>query len=79
MYAWEIPFQKVVGQKRMEELKEIKVASFLRVVFLGFMQFTERAALFITVLALILMGNVMTANVVSVLLRITYFTKRLKL
>ncbi|CAH2068593.1 unnamed protein product, partial [Iphiclides podalirius] len=64
MYAWEIPFQKVVGQKRMDELKEIRVASILRVIFLGFMLFTERAALFVTVLALVLLGNVMTANVI---------------
>ncbi|CAG5018109.1 unnamed protein product [Parnassius apollo] len=39
MYAWEIPFQKVVGQK-------------------------QRAALFITILSLVLLGNVMTANVI---------------
>ncbi|XP_068628826.1 ATP-binding cassette subfamily C member 4-like [Battus philenor] len=64
MYAWEIPFQKVVGQKRKDELKEIKIASILRVIFLGFMIFTEKAALFITVLALILFGNVLTANTI---------------
>nr|AIB06823.1 ABCC3 [Spodoptera exigua] len=63
MYAWEIPFQKVVGQKRAEELKEVKIATILRTVFLGFMMFTERAALFFTVLTYVLMGNVMSANV----------------
>ncbi|CAG5018112.1 unnamed protein product [Parnassius apollo] len=57
MYAWEIPFQKVVGQKLMDELNQIKIASVLRVVFNGFMIFTERAALFITVLSLILLGK----------------------
>ncbi|KPI93322.1 putative multidrug resistance-associated protein lethal(2)03659 [Papilio xuthus] len=64
MYAWEIPFEKVVSEKRREELKQIRIASALRVIFLGFMVFTERAALFITVLALVLFGNVMTANVI---------------
>ncbi|CAK1599798.1 unnamed protein product [Parnassius mnemosyne] len=64
MYAWEIPFQKVVGQKRMDELKQIKIASLLRIIFIGFTVFTERAALFITVLSLILLGNVLTANVI---------------
>nr|AKC34055.1 ABCC3 protein [Spodoptera litura] len=63
MYAWEIPFQKVVGQKRAEELKEVKIATILRTVFLGFMMFTERAALFFTVLTYVLLGNVMSANV----------------
>nr|WBG67118.1 ABCC3 protein [Mythimna separata] len=63
MYAWEIPFQKVVGEKRAEELKEVKTAIILRTVFIGFMMFTERAALFFTVLTYVLLGNVMSANV----------------
>lgn len=65
MYAWEIPFQKVVGQKRADELKEVKTATLLRTVFIGFMVFTERSALFFTVLTYVLLGNVMSANVVS--------------
>ena len=65
MYAWEIPFQKVVGQKREDELKEVRTATILRTVFIGFMVFTERAALFFTVLTYVLMGNIMSANVVS--------------
>ncbi|XP_045760841.1 ATP-binding cassette sub-family C member 4-like [Maniola jurtina] len=64
MYAWEIPFQKVVGQKRVDELKEVKTATILRTVFLGFMIFTERAALFFTILTYILLGYRMTANVI---------------
>ncbi|XP_028160238.1 probable multidrug resistance-associated protein lethal(2)03659 [Ostrinia furnacalis] len=64
MYAWEIPFQKVVSEKRANELKEIRVASYLRIVFLGFMLFTERSALFITILVFILFGNTMSANVI---------------
>ncbi|KAJ8734777.1 hypothetical protein PYW08_014027 [Mythimna loreyi] len=63
MYAWEIPFQKVVGEKRADELKEVKTATILRTVFIGFMMFTERAALFFTVLTYVLLGNVMSANV----------------
>lgn len=65
MYAWEIPFQKVVSEARANELKEIRIASYLRVVFLGFMMFTERTALFLTILVFVLFGNTMTANVVS--------------
>ncbi|XP_023934406.1 ATP-binding cassette sub-family C member 4 [Bicyclus anynana] len=64
MYAWEIPFQKVVGQKRMDELKEVKTATILRTVFLGFMIFTERAALFLTIMAFILFGHMMSANTI---------------
>lgn len=66
MYAWEIPFQKIVGEKRKEELKEVKTATMVRTVFLGFMIFTERSAIFITILTYILFGNVLTANIVSI-------------
>lgn len=65
MYAWEIPFQKVVGEKRKEELKEVKTATILRTIFIGFMIFTERSAMFITILTFVLFGNVLSANVVS--------------
>ncbi|XP_072936036.1 ATP-binding cassette sub-family C member 4-like [Epargyreus clarus] len=64
MYAWEMPFTNVVSQKRKEELKEVKTATILRAIFIGFMIFTERATMFITILILILFGNVMTANVI---------------
>lgn len=66
MYAWEIPFQKVVTQKRNEELKEVRTATIFRTVFIGFMIFTERTALFLTILTYILFGNVMSATVVSI-------------
>ncbi|XP_026324225.1 multidrug resistance-associated protein 4-like [Hyposmocoma kahamanoa] len=64
MYAWEIPFQKVVGEKRMEELKQVRLSTLIRTLFLGFMIFTERTALFITILVFVLAGNVMSANVI---------------
>lgn len=65
MYAWEIPFQKLIGEKRANELDEIRKATRLRTLLLGFMLFTERAALFVTILAFVLSGNSMSAHVVS--------------
>lgn len=65
MYAWEIPFQKLVGEKRANELVEVRKATRLRTVLLGFLLFTERTALFLTVLTYIFLGNPMSANVVS--------------
>ncbi|KAL4709187.1 hypothetical protein ACJJTC_008115 [Scirpophaga incertulas] len=64
MYAWEIPFQKVVGQKRIDELKEIKIVQTLRYISLTFLIYLERTAIFLTILAYILFGNVMSANVI---------------
>jgi ATP-binding cassette, subfamily C (CFTR/MRP), member 4 len=65
MYAWEIPFQKLVGEKRANELKQVKLTQLMRAIFIGFMVFTERAALFVSILVFILLGNSMTANIVS--------------
>lgn len=72
MYAWEIPFQKVVGKKRSDELKEVRKATILRTIFIGFMVFTERTALFITILTYIMFGGIMSATVVSTLLLSKY-------
>ncbi|KAI8429862.1 hypothetical protein MSG28_000362 [Choristoneura fumiferana] len=63
MYAWEIPFQKVVSEKRRLELVQVRIATILKTVFLGFMMFTERTALFITILVFILYGNTLSASV----------------
>ncbi|XP_048004522.1 ATP-binding cassette sub-family C member 4-like [Leguminivora glycinivorella] len=64
MYAWEIPFQKVISHKRSLELKQVRIATILKTVFLGFMMFTERTALFIAILVYILLGNTMSASVI---------------
>ncbi|XP_038209218.1 multidrug resistance-associated protein 4-like [Zerene cesonia] len=64
MYAWEIPFQKMIAQKRLDELTQVKKATILRSLFLSFMIFTERAALFLAALTYILLGNPLTANVI---------------
>ncbi|CAG9783024.1 unnamed protein product [Diatraea saccharalis] len=64
MYAWELPFQNVVSEKRGAEMKQVRIALLYRTVFLGFMIFTERAALFVTVLVFILFGNTITANII---------------
>ncbi|GBP41934.1 Probable multidrug resistance-associated protein lethal(2)03659 [Eumeta japonica] len=64
MYAWEIPFENVVKMARQNELVAIKKSSYVRGVFLGFMMFTERSALFITILAYVLFGNMVDATVI---------------
>ncbi|KAJ2946420.1 hypothetical protein O0L34_g12459 [Tuta absoluta] len=64
MYAWEIPFQKVVKAKRDAEMKWIKTATWLRTIFIGFLLFSERTALFIAILTYVLLGNAMSANTI---------------
>ncbi|GBP41931.1 hypothetical protein EVAR_31694_1 [Eumeta japonica] len=64
MYAWEVPFENVVIEKRQNELKEIRMANILRTIFLGFMIFTERTALFLTILTFVFLGNTLSATVI---------------
>ncbi|NP_001296082.1 probable multidrug resistance-associated protein lethal(2)03659 [Plutella xylostella] len=64
MYAWEVPFQKVVGSSRAHEVEALKRASFVQGTFGGFMLFTERTSLFLTVMTLVLTGSMATATTV---------------
>lgn len=65
MYAWEKPFQKVVQQAREFEMSPLRKSLFIRSTFLGFMLFTERTSILITIIALIFMGHMITATVVN--------------
>ncbi|XP_004519652.1 multidrug resistance-associated protein 4 [Ceratitis capitata] len=64
MYAWEKPFQAVVGEARRREVKQIRYASYLRGFYLSTMVFTERSTLYITIAAAVLMGNQISADIV---------------
>nr|ASU47347.1 ABCC2 [Cnaphalocrocis medinalis] len=59
MYAWEKPFQLVVNAARAYEMSALKKSIFIRSVFLGFMLFTERLIMFVTILTLILWNQKM--------------------
>lgn len=64
MYAWEIPFQKIVAEARRLEIKQIRYASYIRAVYFSTMIFTERMTLFVTLLACVLLAKPITADVV---------------
>lgn len=57
MYAWEKPFEQMVKLARFAEIKDIKVASYIRGVFNGCVVFLERLALCLTVICYVLLGN----------------------
>ncbi|XP_024943405.1 probable multidrug resistance-associated protein lethal(2)03659 isoform X1 [Cephus cinctus] len=71
MYGWEEPFEKMVSWTRRTEIKIIRYSSYLRAFYLSIMVYTERLTLFLTLIAFILMGNTLTADVTFVLA--TYF------
>ncbi|XP_036327746.1 multidrug resistance-associated protein 4-like isoform X1 [Rhagoletis pomonella] len=64
MYAWEKPFQAVVGEARRREIKQIRYASYLRGFYLSTMVFTERSTLYITIASAVLMGSEISADIV---------------
>ncbi|XP_058822716.1 ATP-binding cassette sub-family C member 4-like [Topomyia yanbarensis] len=71
MYAWEKPFAKLIQMARRMELKIVKKSSYVRALYMTFLLFTTRTALFCTMMAMALLGNDLTAAKVFVVA--TYF------
>lgn len=74
MYAWEIPFAAMVSSARKLELQIIRKNSFVRALYMTFNLFTTRAAVFGTMLAIVLLygSDQITADRVFVIS--SYFT-----
>ncbi|XP_063224515.1 ATP-binding cassette sub-family C member 4-like [Bacillus rossius redtenbacheri] len=66
LYTWEIPFSKLVARARLNEIRQIKLVSYLRALMTTFEGFTTRITLFITILCYVLLGNTVTAEKVFV-------------
>uniref|UniRef100_A0A336LQQ2 CSON001219 protein n=1 Tax=Culicoides sonorensis TaxID=179676 RepID=A0A336LQQ2_CULSO len=65
-YAWEIPFATLIRIARKMELKIVRKNSYVRALYMTFMLFTTRMALFTTMLAIVMLGNELTASKVYV-------------
>lgn len=57
MYAWNLPFSKIISEARRKELKVILKNSYVRGLFMTFMLFTTRITLFSTMLSMALLYN----------------------
>ncbi|XP_058058151.1 ATP-binding cassette sub-family C member 4-like [Anopheles bellator] len=66
MYAWELPFAKLISQARYKELREVLKSGYLRAVYMTFQLFTTRAAVLGVMLAFIMLGEDITAAKVFV-------------
>ncbi|KAG5866797.1 hypothetical protein JTB14_031470 [Gonioctena quinquepunctata] len=64
MYAWEIPFKKVISLVREAETTIIKKGSYTRAFFMALGMFTTRLALFATLITISLSGQDITASTV---------------
>ncbi|XP_039765461.1 multidrug resistance-associated protein 4-like isoform X1 [Pararge aegeria] len=66
MYTWEKPFADLVVKARKQEIKEIRATSYIRGVLTSFIMFTTRICLFFSILAFVLVNNVISAKQVFV-------------
>ncbi|XP_049887227.1 ATP-binding cassette sub-family C member 4-like isoform X2 [Pectinophora gossypiella] len=66
MYTWEKPFADLVAKARKHEIKQIRATSYIRGVLTSFIMFTTRICLFCSILAYVLVNNVISAKQVFV-------------
>ncbi|XP_059490470.1 probable multidrug resistance-associated protein lethal(2)03659 [Neocloeon triangulifer] len=66
MYAWEKPFGALIAKARIDEIKWIRRASFIRGIYMTFNMFTTRMALFCALLAVTLAGSSISSDRVFV-------------
>ncbi|XP_046746906.1 ATP-binding cassette sub-family C member 4-like [Diprion similis] len=62
MYCWEKPFQTLVAKIRGFEMKLIGYTVYLNGIFMGIAVFSDRLALFITLVTFVLSGNTLNAK-----------------
>lgn len=65
-YAWESPFALLIQLARKMELKVVRKNSYVRALYMTFMLFTTRMALFTTMLAIVVLDSELTASKVYV-------------
>ncbi|XP_026324288.1 probable multidrug resistance-associated protein lethal(2)03659 [Hyposmocoma kahamanoa] len=66
MYTWEKPFADLVAKARKKEINKIRSTSYIRGVLTSYIMFTTRICLFASILAYVLVHNVITAKQVFV-------------
>lgn len=64
LYAWEIPFHKLVSEARRMEIQQIRHASYVGSLGLSSYYFVGKSTLFIVILALFLNGQKITADII---------------
>ncbi|XP_030554771.1 probable multidrug resistance-associated protein lethal(2)03659 [Drosophila novamexicana] len=62
MYAWELPFERMVAQTRASEMNVIRKVNYIRGVLLSFEITLGRLAIFASLLAYVLAGGQLTAE-----------------
>lgn len=66
LYAWEKSFKKLIFFAREKELIVIRRSSFVRALYMTFVLFTTRSALYCTMLAIVVLGDQLKASKIFV-------------
>ncbi|XP_013167071.1 PREDICTED: probable multidrug resistance-associated protein lethal(2)03659 [Papilio xuthus] len=62
MYTWEMPFRKIIDTVRRQEIRCIKMTSYIRGLIMSFIMFTARFSIFVTVLLYVTYVNRITVE-----------------
>lgn len=73
MYAWEVPFTRLIACARRVELKVARNAAFVRGLYMTFNMFTTRMAVFATMLAIALLYSADQLTAARVFVISSYF------
>lgn len=72
MYAWEIPFTKLINYTRKLEMKMVRKTSYIRGIHMTSMLFTTRCAMFCTMLTIALLYGSDKINAASMFVISSY-------
>lgn len=62
MYAWEIPFGKLVEFTRVREMRVIRYVNYIKGITTSFNMFVTRISIFVSLICYVLLGNFLTAE-----------------
>ncbi|XP_059225376.1 probable multidrug resistance-associated protein lethal(2)03659 [Stomoxys calcitrans] len=62
MYAWEIPFGKMVAHARLKEMKAIRLVNYIRGIVGSFIMFLTRISVFSSLVGYVLLGQFLSAE-----------------
>ncbi|KNC31638.1 putative multidrug resistance-associated protein lethal(2)03659 [Lucilia cuprina] len=62
MYAWEIPFGKMVEYARFKEMNAIRYVNYIRGILQSFIMFLTRISVFASLVGFVLLGKLLTAE-----------------
>lgn len=73
MYAWEESFAKLITTARRMELKIVRKSSYVRALYMTFVMFTTRGAIFCTMLSIALLYGSNEISAAKVFVITSYF------